>query len=301
MNNTNKNINHNLIVKKAIIPIAGLGTRFLPLSKAVPKELFPLVDKPAIHYTMQEIYNSGIDNVIFVTSPKKKQVVEYFKKSIGLEKVLKQRKKANQLTELEKLEELSENIAFSSVIQRQPLGDGHAILQAKELVGQDFCAVLFPDDVIDSEVPCISQLIKVFQTSQKPVVAIRRVPKGEVSRYGIVAVEKIANRIYKIKKIVEKPSLGEAPSDLAIMGRYVLTPEVFDYLKKTKSDKRGEIVLADTLSRMCDDNKVVYGYEFEGEWLDCGDKLGQLKSNFYLSLKDPRFGPELRKYIKQIL
>ena len=301
MNNTNKNINHNLIVKKAIIPIAGLGTRFLPLSKAVPKELFPLADKPAIHYTMQEIYNSGIDNVIFVTSPKKKQVVEYFKKSIGLEKVLKQRKKVNQLTELEKLEELSENIAFSSVIQRQPLGDGHAILQAKELVGQDFCAVLFPDDVIDSEVPCISQLIKVFQTSRKPVVAIRRVPKGEVSRYGIVAVEKIANRIYKIKKIVEKPSLSEAPSDLAIMGRYVLTPEVFDYLKKTKSDKRGEIVLADALSKMCDHNKVIYGYEFEGELLDCGDKLGQLKSNFYFSLKDPRFGPELRKYIKKIL
>ena len=291
-----------MLIKQAIIPTAGLGTRFLTLSKILPKELLPLSDKPAIQYIMEELRAAGIDgDIIFVTRPKKKDILEYFKKSLDLEKFLKERKKESLLTELEKLDKISENVSLLSVSQKQPLGDGHAVLQAGNLIGKESCVVLFPDDIIDSKIPCISQLTRVFKTCQKPVIALKRVPKERISRYGAVKVEKIANRLYKIKKIIEKPSLEDAPSNLAIVGRYVITPEVFDYLKKTPVNKRGEIILADALNKMVGENKVIYGYEFEGQWLECGDKIGWLKSNFYFSLKHPQFGEELREYLKEIL
>lgn len=295
----------NNIIKKAIIPVAGVGTRFLPLTKVGLKEFLPLVDKPLIHYVVAEVCRAGIGQVIFVTNPKRKEVLEYFKKSPELEETLKERKREHLLGELEKINKISENVSFSSVFfssasQKRPLGDGHAILQAASLASQESCAVLFPDDIIDSKTPCIEQLIKVFKTCRRPVIAIKQIPKEKVSRYGVVMVEKIAHRFYKIKKIVEKPSLKEAPSDLVIVGRYIVTPEVFDELKKTKPNKRGEIILADALSKIVEDGKTVYGYEFEGEWLDCGEKLNWLKSNLYLSLKHPQFGQEIKKYLKEI-
>jgi len=288
-------------IKKAIIPIAGLGTRFLPLSKVVPKELWPVVDKPVIQYIIEEAKLSGISEIIFVTSPGKKIISDYFKESPAIEKILKERKKDHILTELKGLKELCEGISFSYVIQKKPLGDGHAVLQAEDKIGKECVAVLFADDVVDTDTPCLSQLIKVFKACEKPVVALYKLPKERLPFYGIVEVEKIANRFYKIKKIVEKPSSEEAPSDLAIVGKYILTPEVFSYLKKVKTGKRGEIILADALDKMLKDGKIVYGYEFEGQWLECGNKLGWLQSFFHLSLKHQEFGPQLRNFMKQFL
>jgi len=289
-------------IKKAIIPLAGLSTRFLPLSKVVAKELWPLVDLPVIQYALNEAREAGIKQIIFVLSPERKKVLDYIKPSSKIERILKERKKENILTEIKNLEEPFKNISFSYVLQKESLGDGHAILQAAKLVGSEPVANLYSDDVIEAKEPAILQLLKVFKTCQKPIIALSRVPKEKIPYYGVAGVEKIANRLYKIKKIVEKPSLEEAPSDLAIVGRYILTPEVFDYLKKAKPTKKGEIYLAEVLNNhMLRDGKLIYGYELEGKWLECGDKLRWLKSNLYLSLKHPKYGPELKKYLKEIL
>ena len=289
-------------IKKAIIPLAGLSTRFLPLSKVVAKELWPLVDLPVIQYALNEAREAGIKQIIFVLSPERKKVLDYIKPSSKIERILKERKKENILTEIKNLEEPFKNISFSYVLQKESLGDGHAILQAAKLVGSEPVANLYSDDVIEAKEPAILQLLKVFKTCQKPIIALSRVPKEKIPYYGVAGVEKIANRLYKIKKIVEIPSLEEAPSDLAIVGRYILTPEVFDYLKKAKPTKKGEIYLAEVLNNhMLRDGKLIYGYELEGKWLECGDKLRWLKSNLYLSLKHPKYGPELKKYLKEIL
>ena len=293
------------MIKKAILPIAGLGTRFLPLSKVFPKEIWPLVDKPVIQYIVEEAKNSGISEIIFVISPEKKIVFDYFQKyppqkSPKLEKKLKERGQIAILEELKKLEELCQGLSFSFVFQKKPLGDGHAILQAKDLVAGEPAAVLFGDDIVESKTPCLAQLIKVFKTAQKPVISLSQVPKEKISSYGIVEVEKIANRLFKIKKIVEKPVIDKAPSDLAIVGKYILTPEVFDYLKKAKPSKKGEIVLAEVLEEMIGDGKVIYGYQFEGNWLECGTKEDWLECHFYLTLKHPQYGLKLKEVLKKI-
>lgn len=294
-----------MIIKKAIIPIAGLGTRFLPLSKILPKELWPLVNKPVVQYIVEEVKASGISQIIFVISPEKKIVTDhfkkyYFKKAPKLEKTLKARKKISFLQELKNLEELCQGISFFHVLQKKPLGDGHAIFQARNLVKEGPVAVSFGDDIIDSKIPCLLQLIKVFKTAQKPVIALYRVPKEKIPSYGIVEVERITSRLSKIKKIVEKPTADDAPSDLAIVGKYILTPEVFDYLKAAKPSKRGEIILAEVFAEMIKDGKMIYGYQFEGKWLQCSNKVDWLKCNFYLSLKHPEYGKELKEYLKEI-
>ncbi len=288
-------------IRKAIIPLAGLATRFLPLSKVVPKELWPLVDAPIIQYIIAEAKESGIKEIIFVLKPENRRVLDYLKPSPKIEKILKEKKREDILFEVKNLEELCKNISFSYVFQKKPLGDGHAILQAAKLIGEESVACMFGDDIIDSRIPGVSQLAKVFKTCQKPIVGLYCPSKEKIPCYGIVGIEKIANRLYKIKKIIEKPSLEQAPSNLAIVGRYILTPEVFDYLKKAKPSRKGEIILAEVFNnQMLRDGKVIYGYEFEGEWLECGDKLRWLKSNLYLSLKHPKYGPELKEYLKQI-
>jgi UTP--glucose-1-phosphate uridylyltransferase len=288
-------------IKKVIIPIAGLGTRFLPLSKVVPKELWPLADKPVIQYLVEEAKLSGISEIIFVSTPEKKLVLDYFKESPRIEKILKERKKDGLLAELKNLQSLYQDISFSFVFQKKPLGDGHAIYQAENKLEGESVGVLFADDVVDSETACLLQLIKIFKTCQKPVLSLYRLPKEKIPSYGVVGVEKIANRLYKIKKIVEKPPIEEAPSDLAIVGKYILTPEVFDYLKSARPGKKGEIILAEVLDKMVKDGKMVYGYEIEGKWLECGNKLSWLQSHLYLSLKHPQFGPELKKFLKEII
>jgi len=287
-------------ITKVIIPVAGMGTRFLPLSRAISKEFFPLVDKPMIQYIIEEVKKSGIKEVIFVTSPGRKNVLNFFQKSPELEKILEKRKKDKILKELRDFEEIFEGITFSYVVQKKPLGVGHAILQAAKHINGEPVAVSFSDDVVDSDEPALLQLINIFKTCNTPVIALKQLPMKDVPAYGVVAVEKIANRLYKIKKIVEKPELKDAPSNLAIVGKNILTPEVFQYLKKATPSKKGEIFLSEVLDKMLSDGKIIYGCELKGEWLECGDKLKWLKSFFYLALKDPRFKDELKQYLKTI-
>jgi UTP--glucose-1-phosphate uridylyltransferase len=291
-------------IKKVIIPIAGLGTRFLPLSRAVSKEFFPLVDKPIIQYIIEEVKKSGIKEVVFVVSPGQKTVLNYFQKYPELEKTLIKRKKEKLLKELKEFEEIFEGISFSFVVQKEPLGDGHALLQAAKKIGgpsgSEPVAVSFGDDIVDSEEPAIAQLMNIFRTCGVPVVALKQLPREKLPAYGVVAVEKIAHRLYKIKKIIEKPEPSEIPSDLVIVGKYILTPEVFKYLKKAEPSKKGEIILAEVFDKMLSDGKIIYGCELKGEWLECGDKMKWLKSFFYLALKDPRFKDELHQYLKTI-
>lgn len=284
-------------VKKAVILLGGLGARFLPLSKAVPKELWPLVDKPVIYYLLEELKVSGITKVIFVLNPKRKQVLSYFKRAPGLENILKKRKKNKALLELKNLEEFQKNFSMSFVIQPKPLGDGDAILKAKTKIKKEPIALLFCDDIFDAKKQAISQLLEVFKTCQKPIIGLSRVSKEETSFFGMVAVEKIAHRLFKIKKIIEKPAQGKAPSDLAIVRRYILTSEVFDYLKNQKPNAQKEIILTDALENLLRDGKIIYGYEIDGKWLKCGNKKDWLKSNLWLSLKDSQIKEEVKKYL----
>ena len=286
---------------KAILPIAGLGTRFLPLSKAVPKELLPLADKPLVQYAIEEAKNSGVKEIIFVVRQDNKKALEYLKPSLKLEKELKEKKKEDILSELKILEESLEGISFSYVLQKKPLGDGHAILQAAKYAKDEPVACMFSDDVFDAEEPVIQQLSNVFKTCQKPVIALYPVSESKISCYGIAGVEKIANKIYKIKRIIEKPSLQEAPSNLSICGRYILTPEIFSYLKKAKPTAKGEIILAEVISnQMIKEGKLIYGCEISGNWLECGDKPKWMKSNIYFSLFHPKYGAEIRQFVKDL-
>jgi len=288
-----------MVIKKAIIPIAGLGTRFLPLSKEVPKELWPLVDKPVLQYVVEEAIASGIKEIIFVSRPEKKMVWDYFAKADKeLERILKERKKEEVLKELKDFEKIFKGISFAQLYQKKPLGDGHAILQAKKKLKKEAVAVLFGDDVIEAKEPGLKQMIKVFQKYKKPVLGLAKVPKEKISSYGVISGKKLKGRIYRVEKIVEKPK--DPPSNLAIVGRYLLTPEVFEYLKKTGFDKTGEIRLAETLEKMIKDKKEVLGYEFKGKWLECGNKMNYLKSLIYLSLKHPKFGQEIKNFLKKI-
>lgn len=287
-------------IKKAIIPIAGLGTRFLPLSKVLSKELFPLIDKPIIQYIIEEAIKSGIKEIIFVISPGQKSINDYFEKSPKIEKILTQRKKETLLKELKEFEEMFKDIKFSFVTQKEPLGDGHAIMQAGKYAKDDPVVNSFGDDVIDSDEPAMLQLINIFKTCNAPVIGLKRVAKEKISSYGAVEVEKIANRLYKIKKIIEKPTIEQAPSNLVFCGKAVTTPEVFSYLKTSKPSEKGEIILAEVWANMLQEGKVIYGYEIKGEWLECGDKLKWIKSFLYMALKDPRFKDEVKQYLKTL-
>jgi len=289
-------------IKKAIIPVAGLGTRFLPLTKAIPKPILPLADRPMIDYIVEEAKKSGIERVVFVLSNDKNNILDYFKKNSKLENILEKRNQKDILKSLKELDKEIENISFSSVIQSIPKGDGDAILKAQKIIGKDACGVLFGDDIILSKVPALEQLSNIFKTCQKPIICLKKVPKDMLSSYGVVKVDKIANRLYKIKDIIEKPKKEEdIHSDLAIVGRYIITPLVFEYLKKVNSNHKGEIILAQAFKDMLKDGKIVYGYEIEGEWLECGNKANWLKSNLRICLQHPEFGPMLKDYLKKIL
>jgi UTP--glucose-1-phosphate uridylyltransferase len=290
-------------IKKAIIPIAGLGTRFLPLSKVLPKELWPLVDKPVIQYIMEELLNSGIREIIFVNRPDKKETESYFreylKKSPELEQILKSRNKNALLEELKSLENISKKISFSSVYQKKPLGDGNALLQAKGAIGNEPCAVSWADDVVESEIPCMTQLLNIFNKYKRPVIAISRIKKESFPFYGMVNGEKIRNGVYRLKKIVEKPEIKDSPSDLAVVGKFVLTPEVFQWLENSSPNKNNEVILSEVLNKALERGEKIYGCEFEGKWLECGNKAAYLKSNFYLALKSQKFGKELKSFLEK--
>lgn len=290
-------------IRKAIIPVAGFGTRFLPATKAQPKEMLPIVDKPVIQYLVEEAAASGIEEIIFVTGRGKRAIEDHFDHSFELEYNLVEKGKKGLLEEVRKISQLAN---FAYVRQPQPLGDGHAILCAKKLINDEPVAVLFGDDLVDSKVPCLAQLIKVFGKYGDPVVALEKVPKKEVFRYGVVEPVKIEPRIYQIKDIIEKPSLKEAPSSLIIVAKYIITPEIFQILEKysstssgNKSSRSGEIRLADALKEYLK-QKPVYGYQFEGKRYDCGYKLDFLKATVDFGLKHKEVGREFRKYLKKI-
>ncbi len=288
-------------IKKAIIPIAGLGTRFLPLSKVISKEFFPLADKPTIQYIIEEVKNSGIEEIIFVISPGQKGVIKYFQKDLALEKLLTKRKKEKLLQEMKDFEDAFKHISFSFVVQKEPLGDGHAILQAaKKVVKDEPVANSFGDDVFDSDVPAIQQMISIFKTCNAPVLGLKRLPREKIPAYSTVKVEKIANNLYKVKKIIEKPKPEQIMSDLVIVGRHILTSEVFDYLKNSKPSDKGEIILSEVIDKMLQDGKTIYGCELKGEWLECGDKQKWMKSFLYYALKSEKYGPEIKQYLKAI-
>lgn len=296
------------MVKKAIIPVAGLGTRFLPLSKEVPKEMWPLIDKPVLQYIVEEAINSKIKEIIFVSRPEKKVIWNYFTKvDSELKKILKERKKEELLKELEDLEKFFEEVSFSKlasfsqVYQKRQLGDGHAICQAKGKIRKEPLAILFGDDIVDSEKPAISQLIDVFKKYKKPIIGVFEIEKERVSSYGVIAGKQIEKDVFEIEKIVEKPKIEEAPSNLAIVGRYILTPLVFQYLEKTKPGKTGEIHLSETFQKMIENKEKILAYKIKGNWLECGNKLGYLKSIIYLTLKNPKFAEEINHFIKNFL
>ncbi|MDD3190472.1 MAG: UTP--glucose-1-phosphate uridylyltransferase GalU [Candidatus Pacebacteria bacterium] len=282
-------------IKKAIIPVAGFGTRFLPATKAQPKEMLPIVDKPIIQYLVEEAVAAGIEEIIFITGRGKRAIEDHFDNSFELEHNLVEK---NKLDKLQAIYKISNMAKFTFVRQPKPLGDGEALLRAKHLIGDEPVAVLFGDDIVDSEKPCIGQLIDVFYKYESPILALMRVPKEEVSSFGVVDGVKVNGRIYEIKNLVEKPKVEEAPSDLIIVGKYVITPAVFDELEKVVPGKDGEIRLADAFSNMLG-KKAFYGYEFEGKRYDCGSKLGFLEATVNYALKHPEVKDAFRAFLKE--
>ena len=284
-------------IRKVVIPAAGLGTRFLPFSKAVPKEMLPIVDKPSIQYIVEEAVASGIEEVILVTSRGKSIVADHFDISYELEDTLAKRGKTELLG---KVKEVSRMVRLISVRQKEPLGLGHAVLCAREALGDEHFAVILPDDLIDSAVPGIKQLINEYSQSGKAVVALEEVPDSRVHLYGIVKADEVKKRLYRIKHVVEKPKLKDAPSNLAIIGRYVLPPEILKILARLKPGKGGEIQLTDALQKLAD-RRILYGYKFRGTRYDSGDKLGFLQANVVYGLKRPDLGNRFRELLEKEL
>jgi UTP--glucose-1-phosphate uridylyltransferase len=285
-------------VRKAVFPAAGLGTRFLPATKAQPKEMLPLVDKPAIQYVVEESVASGLDQIILVTGRSKRAIEDHFDTAFELEHYLGSRGKTEELQQIKAISELAE---FSYVRQREPLGLGHAILVARALVGDEPFGVFLGDDIIGgAPVPCMRQLLDVYEKYDGPVIAIERVPRERIHQYGVIAGRNITGNVWEISDLVEKPSAAEAPSDLAVIGRYVLTPDLFPILAATAADKRGEIQLTDGL-RTLRKQRPMYAVEFEGKRYDTGDKLGFLKATVELALARPDLSDEFRAYLKGLL
>ncbi len=284
------------VIRKAVFPAAGLGTRFLPATKAQPKEMLPLVDKPIIQYGVEEAVASGVDNIILVTGRGKNAIEDHFDVSVELETFLEARGKKDLLAEIRKISNL---INFSYVRQGEPLGLGHAVLVTEPLVGNEPFAVILGDDVIDANPPALQQMINVFQEVQGPVLAVERVPREDVSSYGIIDGEEIRPGVYRIRDLVEKPLRNEAPSDLAIIGRYILTPDIFPALEATQSDRTGEIQLTNGLRRLLK-SRPIFGCRVDGTRHDTGNKLGFLKAVVYFALRRQDLGSAFREYLKGI-
>jgi UTP--glucose-1-phosphate uridylyltransferase len=280
-------------VRKAVFPAAGLGTRFLPATKASPKEMLPLVDKPLIQYVVEEAVASGIESVIIVTGRGKSAIEDHFDVSFELEALLRERGRED---DLRSVREISDMVRVSYVRQREALGLGHAVLQARDLVGDEPFAVMLSDDIIDSKTPALRQLIDVYEKYEAPVVATMQVEGEAISRFGVLDVEEIDDGVYRIKDMVEKPSVSAAPSDLAIIGRYVLTPDIFDKIESTKPGAIGEIQITDAMRALLK-KRDFYAVRFEGIRYDAGDKLGFLIATVELALKHSELAPEFRDYL----
>jgi UTP--glucose-1-phosphate uridylyltransferase len=283
-------------VRKAVFPAAGLGTRFLPATKASPKEMLPLVDKPLIQYVVEEAVASGIDSVIIVTGRGKSAIEDHFDVSFELEALLRERGKENDLRQVR---EITDMARVCYVRQREALGLGHAILQARDLVGDEPFAVMLSDDIIDSKTPALKQLLDVYEKYDAPVLATMEVEGEAISRFGALDVEEVADGVYRIKDMVEKPQLAKAPSNLAIIGRYVLTPDIFDEIENTTPGAIGEIQITDAMRGLLK-KRDFYAVRFEGKRYDAGDKLGFLIATVELALKHSELAPEFRQYLRAL-
>ena len=281
-------------LRKAVIPVAGLGTRFLPATKTVPKELLPIVDIPSIQYVVQEAVDAGIEEIIFVTGRGKDGSEEHFDAAPELEQVLADRGQQEMVKMLRRIAEMTEVV---SVRQKKPLGLGHAVLCARDLVGAEPFAVMLADDLIDSETPCIRQLSDIFERTDESVVALMEVPETEVQQYGIIKGKVVQERLYQVEATVEKPPAKEAPSRMAIIGRYVLRPEIFSILQKLPPGKGGEIQLTDGLAQLVREREV-YGCEFLGDRYDIGDKFGFVRATVAYALKRPDLKDKVLEYLK---
>ena len=285
-----------MTIRKAVITAAGWGTRFLPATKAIPKEMVPVVDRPAIQYVVQEAVESGIQFIVFVTAPEKKAIEDHFDHVPALEQLLEAK---GDVVALEEVRHPATLASFCAVRQREKAGLGHAVLAARDAVGDEFFAVLLPDDLIDGPEPCLRQMIRVHQRYGGSVVAVERVPRDAVCRYGIIAPEPIAGRVSGVRDMVEKPGVQEAPSDLAIVGRYLLSPRLFEILERTPRGRGGEIQLTDGIRTLLREEPV-YAFELEGERHDTGNKLGFLKATVSYALKHPELGPAFRAYLRSL-
>jgi UTP--glucose-1-phosphate uridylyltransferase len=284
------------LVRKAVFPAAGLGTRFLPATKAQPKEMLPLVDKPIIQYGVEEAVNSGVDDIILVTGRGKNAIEDHFDVAVELESFLESRGKKDLLEEIRKISNMI-NVAY--VRQGEPLGLGHAVLVTRNLVGNEPFAVILADDVIDANPPALAQMIEVFDEVEGPVILVERVPIEDTSSYGIIKAEVVRPGVYRILDLVEKPTPTEAPSDLAIIGRYILTPDIFDALETTALDRTGEIQLTNGLKRLLQ-SRPLYACEVTGVRHDTGNKLGYLKAVVYFALQRPDLAEPFRQYLKRL-
>jgi UTP--glucose-1-phosphate uridylyltransferase len=286
------------MIEKAVIPAAGLGTRFLPITKNSPKEMLPLVDKPAIQYVVEEAVASGIDDIIIITGRGKRAIEDHFDKAFELEWVLKNKNDSEALEEIERISRLAD---IHYIRQKEPLGLGHAVLCAKKHIGDNAFAVLLGDDIVFSDVPCTKQLIEQYEKCKKSIIAVEHVSPDRIESYGVVKFSDAGTgdeHIHKVEDLVEKPKREEAPSDLGILGRYILTPEIFDCMEKTKPGVGNEIQLTDAL-RLLSEEEAIYAYEFYGRRYDLGNKMEWLKTTFDVALSREEFKGELLSYMKK--
>lgn len=284
-------------IRKAILPVAGFGTRFLPATKAQPKEMLPVVDKPVVQYLVEEAVASGIEEIVFVTGRGKRAIEDHFDISYELESTLVEKNKTELLREVQKLPGMAR---FSYVRQSLPLGDGHAILQAYHIIGNEPALVLFGDCIYDSKVPASRQLIETYEKYGDSVIGLSEVPREEVSKFGVIDGIKVDDKNMEVKKMVEKPNPEDAPSNLVAVGKYIITPEVFETLSNMSHGKSGEIRLADAFDLMLEKNRPIYGRILDGEWLDTGDKFNFVKATIHLGMKHPEIKDKLKKYIEEL-
>ena len=281
-------------IKKAIIPAAGLGTRFLPATKAQAKEMLPIVDKPTLQYIIEEAIESGIEEILIVTGRNKKSIEDHFDRSVELELELEQKGKTAML---EMVQDISNMVNIHYIRQKEPKGLGHAIHCAKSFIGNEPFAVLLGDDIVDASTPCLKQMIDAYDEYKTTVLGVQEVAKENVDKYGILDVKHIEDRVYKVKDMVEKPAVEEAPSNIAILGRYIITPEIFNILENQAPGKGGEIQLTDALQTLAT-KEAIYAYNFEGRRYDVGDKLGFLEATVDFALKRPELRDEFIEFLK---
>jgi UTP--glucose-1-phosphate uridylyltransferase len=283
-------------VRRAVFPAAGMGTRFLPATKAQPKEMLPLVDKPIIQYAVEEAVESGLDHITLVTGRNKRAIEDHFDAAFELEYYLHERGKTEELAQIKTISELA---SLAYVRQKEPLGLGHAILCARPVVGREPFGVFLADDIIVSPVPCMRQLLDVFEQAGGPVLAVVRVGRNEIGQYGVISPRPLGANVYEVLDLIEKPTASAAPSDMAIVGRYVLTPDIFPILVKTPADARGEVQLTNALVALRR-RRPILALEFEGRRYDTGDKLGFLKATVEFALARPDLGDPFRQYLRSL-